>query len=234
MAHPSRTLGLPGSARGVMVPLPHLSGCGFFESPSREGRAPGPSPWKATMPGPSVGPTRGKIRIESAVSREWDAMRIGQIRAAWLIVAGSGFVAIAACPLRAGEGDKPATPVVNTVRLEIQIAGLGAEGAKISVKPAHPGCRFKAEERKIPKGAGADIVKVPPFSVAASTTSADRDCSFEITITEPGHEPRKFRRGLRLNPPADGEITAPVRTLKCYLATTAVAIKDDGKTTPRR
>lgn len=160
-------------------------------------------------------------------------MRIGLNRAAWLIIAGSGLVALVEGPSRAGDDKKPATPVVNTVRLEIQIAGLGSEGAKVTVKPAHPGCKFEVRPREIPKGAGGDVVKLVPFNVVASTTSADRDCSFEITIAQPGHEPRTFRRGLRLNPPTAGTITAPVRTLKCYLATTAVAIKDDGKT-PRK
>ena len=163
-------------------------------------------------------------------------MRIGLIRAAWLVVAGVGFVAIAPGLSPGGDGDKgqPAPTVENTVRLEIEIAGLGPDGAKVVVKPAHPGCRFKEKTETIPKGAGGEVAKVKPFTVVASTTAADRDCSFQITVTEPGKEPRTFRRGLRLNPPAASAKATPVRTLKCYLATTAVAIKDGGKDSKTR
>jgi len=166
-------------------------------------------------------------------------MRIRLIQASWLIVAGIGCVAIAPGMSWGGDGDKDqpkTTPpaVENVVRLEIQIAGLGVDGAKVAVKPAHPGCKFPEKIHTIARGTTGEIVKVPPFSVAATTTTADRDCSFEIVVTEPGKEPRTFRRGLRLNPPPAGGTAKPSRTLKCYLATTAVAVKTDGKTPTRR
>ena len=163
-------------------------------------------------------------------------MRTGLNRTVWLQAAGWGLAAIGmvsfSAAASAGDGETPA--VANTVRLEIQLAGLGANGGKITIKPAHPGCKFKPVAIPIAKGTAGDVVKLEPISVAASTTSADRDCSFEITLTEPGRETKTFRRGLRLNPPAAGVTTAPSRTLKCYLPVTAVAIKDDGKATTRK
>jgi hypothetical protein len=78
-----------------------------------------------------------------------------------------------------------------------------------------------------------EVYTIPPMAIVASTTSADRDCSFEIIVTEPGREPKKFRRGLRLAPETEGAIASPSRTLKCYLPATTVAIKDS-PTTPRR
>ena len=133
------------------------------------------------------------------------------------------------------ELDGPTVAIENTVKLEIQISGLGAKGAKIEIKPAHPGCKFKLEPIKIPKGTGGDLVKLDTITVLASTTHSDRDCSFEITLTEPGRTPKTFRRGLQLAATTPGVATLPSRTLKCYLPATAIASKDDPKATkPRR
>lgn len=156
-------------------------------------------------------------------------MRIGIQKTAWLLAAGWGLAAVAS----AGDGDKPAAPIANTVKLEIQISGLGPEGAKVAIKPAHKGCKFDALEIPVAKGAGGEVVKLKPIAVNVSSTSPDRDCSFEITLTEPGREPRTYRRGLRLNTPAAGAAAAPIKTLKCYLPATAVAVKDSPGT-PRR
>jgi hypothetical protein len=157
-------------------------------------------------------------------------MRIGLMRTAWLL----GAIGLLSASATAGSGDGDTPALANTVRLEIQISGLGANGGKVTIKPAHPGCKFKPVTIPIAKGASTDVLKLDPIAVSASTTSADRDCSFEITLTEPGREPKTFRRGLRLNPPIAGATIAPSRTLKCYLPATAVAIKEDGKSTPPR
>jgi hypothetical protein len=147
---------------------------------------------------------------------------------AWTLFAGLGLVTLGTSPAPAVEEDGSPSAIENTVRLEIQISGLGSQGAKISIKPAHPSCQFKTIERTIAKGARGDVVKFEPISVAASTTSADRDCSFEITIAEPGRKPKTFRRGLQLVSPAAGATAsvAPKRTLKCYLPATEIAAKD--------
>lgn len=137
-------------------------------------------------------------------------------------------------PSRASDDDGgEVAPVANTVKLEIQISGLGPEGGKVEVKPAHPGCRFAKVEKLIAKGAHGDVVKIAPFAVAASTTNPDRDCSFEIVVTEPGRKPKTFRRGLQLTP-SDAGAATPSRTLKCYLPATTLAAKDDPKSRPRR
>lgn len=164
-------------------------------------------------------------------------MRIGSKQIAGLLAAAWGLAAIGilSASTRAGDGDgvSDLPAVANTVRLEIQISGLGGNGGKVTIKPAHPSCKFKVVAIPIAKGAEGDTVKLDPITVTASTTSADRDCSFEITLTEPGRQPKTFRRGVRLNPPAAGATTAPSCVLKCRLPATAVAIKDDGKTTKR-
>jgi hypothetical protein len=168
--------------------------------------------------------------IESAVSREWDTMRIGLRKAAWLLLAaGCGLVAFGSMEARAIDGDDDVPAIENTIRLEIQISGLGPQGAKVAIKPAHAGCKFKTIEKTIPKGTKAEVFKLDPIAVAATSVSADRDCSFEITVSEPGREAKVFKRGLRLMAPAAGATEIPSRTLKCYLPTTALASKDDAK-----
>ena len=154
-------------------------------------------------------------------------MRNRSILAAWAIAAGFTFVAVAS----AGEGDPPA--IENTVRLEVQIAGMGPLGGKIEIKPAHPGCQFKTVEKTIAKGESADLVKLDPIVMAVASTGADRDCSFEIILTEPGMKARTFRRGLQLTSPQPGAKT-PVRTLKCTLPIATIATKDESTTKKRR
>jgi hypothetical protein len=157
---------------------------------------------------------------------------------AWAFVAASGLAMIALARAAsgddAGKADADATPTVaSSVKLEIQITGLGSEGAKVSIKPAHPGCQFKVVEKTIPRNVNAGVVRLTPITVSASTTAADRDCSFAITVTEPGRPPKTFRRGLQLS--ASDPKTAKVQALKCYLSATEVAARDDAKTAkPRR
>lgn len=162
-------------------------------------------------------------------------MRIRSWMTAGTLLAGLAFAFAATSFARAAEADGENATVENTVKLEIQISGLGPNGGKVEIKPAHPGCKFKPlPPVTLKKGAAPDVVKLEPIAVVASTTSADRDCSFEITLTEPGRTPVTFRRGLQLSPASSGS-AKPSRTLKCYLPATAVASKDDPKTSkPRR
>lgn len=122
-------------------------------------------------------------------------------------------------------GQEPATPrggVSNRVNLQVQISGLGAEGCEIEVRPGHPGCRFEPVQRTVESvGAGA-VVRLDAIPIEATSTGADRDCSFKITIKEPGRPPRSFLRGIRL---ADGSATKP-QTLRCYLSTASLAARD--------
>ena len=159
---------------------------------------------------------------------------------AWALFAGLGCATIAASPtsIMASEleFDGPA-PIENTVKLEIQISGLGPDERQARDQARPPGLQVQAPAPvKIAKGqGGSDLVKLETISIAATTTSADRDCSFEIVLTEPGRAPKTFRRGLQLTAAPAGATAAPSRTLKCYLPATTIAAKDSPKTTtPRR
>ena len=146
----------------------------------------------------------------------------------WMAAA-LAVAAVCGSPARA---DDP--PVANTVRLELQIAGLGPEGCAVEVRPAHPGCNFAEVVAQVDAaGSGTGrTVRLSPFNIDARSSSADRDCTFAITIREPDRPAMTFRRGLRLLPQADGQ-PVPVRTLTCYLISPTLASKHDPDQTRR-
>lgn len=119
-------------------------------------------------------------------------------------------------------------PVANTVRLELQIAGLGPEGCAVEVRPAHPGCQFAELVARVDSSrvGSSRTVRLPPFVIDARSSSADRDCTFAITIREADRPPMTFRRGVRLLPQVAGQ-PAPVRTLTCYLVSPSLAARDE-------
>ena len=127
---------------------------------------------------------------------------------------------------RAGDG-----AVENRVRLELQISGLTGQGCRVEIRPGHKACQFRAVEKSIDPDQGGDPLKLAPIAIDARSVGADRDCSFCITVIEPGRPPKTFRRGLRLAQQEAGQ-PAPVQTLRCYLNTVTIASKDD--TPPRR
>jgi hypothetical protein len=134
-------------------------------------------------------------------------------------------LAIAALGAHARADDPPVT---NTVKLELQIAGLGPQGCAVEVRPAHPGCQFSevvTQVRSSPSGSSR-TVRLPALVIDARSTGADRDCTFAITIREPNRPAMTFRRGLRLAPQVAGRPT-PVRTLSCYLSSPSLAAKND-------
>jgi hypothetical protein len=125
-------------------------------------------------------------------------------------------------------------PVANTVKLELQIAGLGPEGCAVEVRPAHPGCQFAEVVTQVrsSQAGSSRTVRLPALVIDAQSTSADRDCTFAITIRELNRPAMTFRRGLRLAPQVAGQPT-PVRTLSCYLSSPSLAAKNDPNRTHR-
>lgn len=124
----------------------------------------------------------------------------------------------------AAASDEPA--VTNTVRLQLKITGLPAGGCLLKIAPAHPGCEFPVIERKIAARPGSGGMAVmEPIVVKATSTGADRDCSFAITLQEPGQPPQTFRRGVRLVPPEPGK-AAPVKDLRVYLSAPSLAARE--------
>jgi hypothetical protein len=124
----------------------------------------------------------------------------------------------------ASEGDPAA--VANKVRLKLNINGLGAKGGILEIRPGHKGCSFKPIVLKVnpPRDArvGEPLALPQDIVVVARSLNADRDCTFAITIEEPGQEPKTYRRGLRLDLAEEGR-PLPEQTLKCFLSTPSIA-----------
>ncbi len=103
--------------------------------------------------------------------------------------------------------------VVNKVTLELQIQGLSKEGCIVEITPGHPACKFKKVRYKVEDSR----VLLQPIEV--TSLSIDRDCSFAITIKEPGLPEHTIRRGLRLSKPAVDSAEKPELKITCHLAT---------------
>ncbi len=100
--------------------------------------------------------------------------------------------------------------VVSLVNLDLSVAGLGTKGCDIEVKPGNPGCRFEKVTKHIESG-GRSVLTIKDVECR----NADRECSFAITVKEPGHPDSTVRRGFRL-PPVDPERPASP-TFACFL-----------------
>lgn len=117
--------------------------------------------------------------------------------------------------------------VENKVKLDLRITGLTARGCVIEIKPAHPGCSFKPVKKTLDASNYRD-----PIAIDAKTTGADRDCSFAITIREPGQPAKTYRRGLCLEQPTSAK-PHPSQTLRVYISAPNVAARDEPKSPPR-
>jgi hypothetical protein len=113
---------------------------------------------------------------------------------------------------------------VHKVKLELRIAGLGPKGCDVEIKPGHAGCRFETKTRHVDAHGWATILLND-----IQTQSADRDCTFAITIREPGQAERTVRRGLRL-----GATPGPGEMLLCYLSSPSKLAKAGEPATPKR
>jgi hypothetical protein len=142
-------------------------------------------------------------------------------------------IAVSIAAAGRAESDPPPPTITSTVRLQLQISGLTKDGSTLKIVPGHPGCQFTPIERRINLSGGRDggMTRLEPILLQASTTSADRDCSFAITLTEPGQAARTYRRGVRLTSSPAGATATP-QTVKVYLSAPSLAARDT--TVPRR
>lgn len=109
--------------------------------------------------------------------------------------------------VRTAAGVADPTPPVTLV---LMIAGLGSKGCDVDIKPGHPGCEFATVTEHV-KDDGRLTLKLRDVRVK----NADRDCTFAITIREPGQAVRTMRRGLRISPSYEKD-SSP--SLTCYLS----------------
>ena len=143
-------------------------------------------------------------------------------------------LALAALWLASSQGARAGEPpVVNTVNLELRIAGLGQDGCEIEIKPANAGCKFEPIRRRVDRGVAGGISKLPTIAIEAESLRTDRLCAFAITIKEPNQEPKTFPWHVRLLAPS-AEKPAPVLPSTCYLTTPSLAAKDAPDTSRRK
>lgn len=119
--------------------------------------------------------------------------------------------------------------IVNNVVIELQVQGLSKEGCVVEIAPGHPGCKFKKVRYKV------DNARVLLQPIEVTSLSADRDCSFAITIKEPGMPEKTIKRGMRLIRPEAGS-AKPESKITCYLATPSQvqqAKVDTGEDSPK-
>ncbi len=144
---------------------------------------------------------------------------------------------LAATTLGAQAARADAPPVENKVTIGLQIMGLSTRECEVEVKPGHPGCEFPTVVRRIQVQPGTILrhdtsISVDLDPIVARSINPDRDCAFAITIREPGQPPKTYRRGMRLDVPAEGQ-AVPSRSMTCYLSSPSLLARDD-KAPPRR
>lgn len=114
------------------------------------------------------------------------------------------------------------TPIKQQVKLSLRLDLVSIEGGEVVIKPGHPGCRFEtiAFKTKNHPRAIDGLIYLDP--IAVETVSPDRDCSFAITVKEPGHPDKTVRRNLRIVPTPEGRAARP-QVLKCYISSNALS-----------
>lgn len=116
----------------------------------------------------------------------------------------------------AGLAGQP-TPIKQTVKLSLRVDGIARDDGEVVIKPGHPGCRFKEFSFRI-NDHPRDMYGMFNFApIEVETISADRDCSFAITLKEPGKPDQTVRRNLRIIPNVEGRPAVP-QPLRCYVS----------------
>jgi hypothetical protein len=136
-------------------------------------------------------------------------------------IAAAVFASMPIAELRAGDNNS----VVNLIKLDLQLSGIGSEGCTIEIKPAHAGCKFDPIKHEVAAGSSSGVLRLDTMTIEAKALNADRTCAFAITVTEPKAKPQVFKRSVRLNVAKAGEPTPEVAQT-FYLRTTAVAKRD--------
>jgi hypothetical protein len=95
-----------------------------------------------------------------------------------------------------------------TVLLNVGVRGVSRKGCDIEIKPANSSCQFKPLTYHV---ASSEPTWIEVKGI--ETQSADRDCTFAITVHEPGYGERTFRRGLRLKKTGDAR-----QALDCFVS----------------
>lgn len=99
---------------------------------------------------------------------------------------------------------------VPRIHLKLAIAGLGAQGCEVEIKPANPSCKFRPAPLVHVKSDGHATVELRDVELRG----ADRTCSMAITVREPGQKPQTIYRGFRTGSTAIGSLPP---LFDCYI-----------------
>jgi hypothetical protein len=120
------------------------------------------------------------------------------------------------------EGDRarvsdsqPRSAEGQSVELTLLIAGLGRDGCDVEIKPGNRGCRFTPQTQHVGSQGKANF----QFR-DVELRGADHNCSFAITVREPGQVPRTIYRGFRMSSPtapAPHKAGKPSNSFTCYM-----------------
>jgi hypothetical protein len=112
-------------------------------------------------------------------------------------------------------------PTKQKVQLTLKLDGLSSEGGEVEIKPGHAGCKFETIKFKTkghPRTGMRGEIILDPIDV--ETMSADRNCSFSITLKEAGQPDKIVRRNLRLTPTEDQP--AKPQAMTCYISSNSL------------
>ncbi len=141
----------------------------------------------------------------------------------------------------------PPNSVIQAVRLNLEIAGLGREGCDVEVKPGNASCKFRVvyltkERATAPKGKSA-LQHVSSEGHAfvelrdVELRGVDRTCTVAITVHEVAQEPKTVYRGFRIASRTEPRgITAAanagsIPAFTCYLSSPSKVAKAEGSRT---
>lgn len=113
-----------------------------------------------------------------------------------------------ATPKNSATAKTPAGSRSPIIELTLAIAGLGAQGCDVEVKPANAGCRF----RPLPSTHVPPTGQVTVSLCDIELRGADKMCTVAITVHEPGQPARTIYRGYRLGSVKPGA----VHKYQCY------------------
>jgi hypothetical protein len=120
---------------------------------------------------------------------------------------------------RIQEGPNPSVPehkpIANTrnIELSLLVAGLGQNGCEVDIKPGTRSTRFHPQHLHIESHGKAKFVFHD-----IEVRGADRNCTFAITVHEPGQASRTIFRGFRItSKPTTDPAIQDIQKFTCYL-----------------
>ncbi len=99
------------------------------------------------------------------------------------------------------------------VDLTLLIAGLGRDGCDVEIKPGNRNCRFSPQTQHVRSQGKASF-----HFRDVELRGADHNCSFAITVREPGQSARTIYRGFRMAPSTAARAASrPANAFTCYM-----------------